>query len=175
MQCNLTDAVHQLISNHSVHAEDESTKSGLNYTVSVSEFPAVAAGSVLYLSSPGLVCAAVGKGRWGEETDHFLHEVTHGDCHDHHHHHHGKSEHCDDHGHENMDVHGLETLLHELNHHYEPSENEVAMKCLCLRNIFRCQSCTVIADSCVCLRHQCVHHSDDGHLPYLSHNMCYHV
>lgn len=48
-------------------------------SVSLSQFPALAAGSVLYLSSPGAVCDAVKEGRWLEETQHFLHKVTHGE------------------------------------------------------------------------------------------------
>ncbi|XP_071357072.1 zinc transporter ZIP4 [Trachinotus anak] len=118
-KCDLTDAVHQLISNHSMHGEDETGKGSRNVTVSVSQFTHVAAGCVLYLASPGLVCTAVSQGRWGEETEHFLHRITH---HDHHEHQHGSK--GVRHDHEYIDVHGLEVVLQELHHHYEPSHSE---------------------------------------------------
>uniref|UniRef100_A0A672IZH0 Zinc transporter ZIP4 n=1 Tax=Salarias fasciatus TaxID=181472 RepID=A0A672IZH0_SALFA len=53
-------------------------KSGEN-SVSVSQFPTFAAGSVLYLSSPSVVCAAIAEEKWGEKTEEFLHNVTHHD------------------------------------------------------------------------------------------------
>lgn len=65
-QCDLAGSVHQLIGE-------------VNVTVSLSQFPALAAGSVLYLTSPGLVCDAVNKGSWFEETQHLLHTITHGE------------------------------------------------------------------------------------------------
>ncbi|XP_067468941.1 zinc transporter ZIP4 [Thunnus thynnus] len=114
-KCNLLDAVHQLISNHSIHGEDETGTGRENFTISVAEFPAVAAGCVLYLTSPGLVCAAVRQGRWGEETEHFLHKITHGE------HHEEREPH---HDHEHIDIHGLETVLQELHNHYEPADSE---------------------------------------------------
>uniref|UniRef100_A0A672J2U7 Zinc transporter ZIP4 n=1 Tax=Salarias fasciatus TaxID=181472 RepID=A0A672J2U7_SALFA len=81
-------------------------------SVSVSQFPTFAAGSVLYLSSPSVVCAAIAEEKWGEKTEEFLHNVTH---HDH-------SGHTDraGHPHSEMDIHGLETVFEELQHHYEP-------------------------------------------------------
>lgn len=116
-QCDLAGAVHQLIGNHSIHEENEARKGRENYTISVSEFPAVAAGSVLYLASPDLVCTSVRQGTWGEETEHFLHKITHGE-----HHEHSGSHH----DHEYMDVHGTETVLQELQSHYEPVDSEVS-------------------------------------------------
>ncbi|XP_044028664.1 zinc transporter ZIP4-like [Siniperca chuatsi] len=104
-KCDLTDAVHQLISNHSIHLK--------NVTISVSQFTALAAGCVLYLSSPGLVCTATSQGRWGEEAEHFLHKITH-----------EESEQHQDHEHEHIDVHGLKVLLQELHDHYEPADSE---------------------------------------------------
>lgn len=121
-QCDLTGAVHQLISNHSDHREDESGKTGENITVSVSQFTDFAAGSVLYLVSPGLVCTAVGQGKWGEETEGFLHRIAY---HDHHEHHHEESR--AGHAHEHIDIHGLEELLYDLHDHYEPEHSEVSL------------------------------------------------
>ncbi|CAK6949363.1 zinc transporter ZIP4 [Scomber scombrus] len=118
-KCDLPDAVHQLISNHSIHGETETGKERENFTISVSEFTAVAAGYVLYLASPGLVCTAVRQGRWGEETEHFLHKITHGE-------HHEESE--SHHNHEHIDIHGIETVLQELHSHYEPADSESCVK-----------------------------------------------
>ncbi|XP_029299362.1 zinc transporter ZIP4 [Cottoperca gobio] len=112
-KCNLTDAVHQLISNHSLHGEDDTGKGRTYVTISVSQFTDLAAGCVLYLSSPDLVCTAVREGRWGQEAEHFLHELTHQDQQPHQHH-----------EHEHIDVHALKVLLQELHHHYEPSDKE---------------------------------------------------
>lgn len=132
-KCDLADAVHQLLGNHSVHREDET---GHNVTVGVSEFPAVAAGSILYLASPSRTCAAVIQGRWAEETEHFLHEITHGDHHEHEHeenetHHEEEHRHegkengtHPEHEHEHIDTHGLQLLFQELQEHYEPSDSE---------------------------------------------------
>uniref|UniRef100_UPI0037E83D9E zinc transporter ZIP4 n=1 Tax=Semicossyphus pulcher TaxID=241346 RepID=UPI0037E83D9E len=127
-KCDLADAVHQLLSNHSIHTEDETGSGGYNGTVSVSEFPAVAAGSILYLASPGPVCAAVKQGRWAEETERFLHKITHADEHEHEHeetepdHEHKDNE--THHEHEHIGIHGLQLLFEELHDHYEPSESE---------------------------------------------------
>ena len=107
VQCDLAEAVHQLISNHSTHGEDETTE-----TISVSQFTAVAAGCVLYLSSPGPVCTAVRQGSWGEEVRRFLEEITHQESHQ-------------DQDHEHIHVHGLKVLLQGLHDHYEPSDREV--------------------------------------------------
>uniref|UniRef100_A0AAX7V8C0 Zinc transporter ZIP4 n=1 Tax=Astatotilapia calliptera TaxID=8154 RepID=A0AAX7V8C0_ASTCA len=96
-KCDLADAVHQLIGNP--------------------DFTALASGSVLYLSSPGLVCTAIKTGTWGEETEKFLHKFTHNDPHEH------KSE--ANHDHEHIDVHGLEGVIQELRSHYDPTESEV--------------------------------------------------
>ncbi|XP_035536793.1 zinc transporter ZIP4 [Morone saxatilis] len=111
-KCDLTDAVHQLISNQSVHSVK-------NLTISVSQFPALAAGCVLYLLSPGLVCNATKQGRWGEEVEHFLHELTHGE---HHEHRHEESE--PHHDHDHIDIDGLKVLIQELHDHYKPSDIE---------------------------------------------------
>uniref|UniRef100_A0A8C6S5I2 Zinc transporter ZIP4 n=1 Tax=Neogobius melanostomus TaxID=47308 RepID=A0A8C6S5I2_9GOBI len=67
----------------------------LLYNISLSEFRVIVLGSVLYLSSPETACSAIKQGTWREETEHFLHEITHGEHHQH-------SEH---HDHENIDVH----------------------------------------------------------------------
>ncbi|XP_042151118.1 zinc transporter ZIP4-like isoform X2 [Oncorhynchus tshawytscha] len=67
----------------------------------------VAAGCCLYLSSPSEACSAVRAGRWGDETDNFIHEITgydHGD------------------GHGDMESSGIETLLHNLKKHYKPDQ-----------------------------------------------------
>ncbi|XP_073340039.1 zinc transporter ZIP4 [Pagrus major] len=120
-KCDLTHAVHQLFSHHSIHGEDETGRGEINVTISVSQFPALAAGSVLYLTSPELVCNASKHGRWGEETEHFLHDITHGE---HHEHRREKSEPHQDHSHEHIDVHGLKVVLQELHDHYEPLNSE---------------------------------------------------
>ncbi|XP_074468723.1 zinc transporter ZIP4 [Sebastes fasciatus] len=117
--CNLTEAVHQLIGNHSTHGENEAGKGRENVTVSVSQFTDLAAGCILYLSSPGLVCTAARQGRWGEETEHFLHKITHEDHHEHRH-----EEREPHHEHEHIDFHGLKVVLQELHDHYEPSDGE---------------------------------------------------
>ncbi|KAM9418935.1 zinc transporter ZIP4 [Salvelinus alpinus] len=67
----------------------------------------VAAGCCLYLSSPSEACSAVRAGRWGDETDNFIHEITgyeHGD------------------GHGDMESSGIKTLLHNLKKHYRPDQ-----------------------------------------------------
>ncbi|KAG7501418.1 zinc transporter ZIP4 [Solea senegalensis] len=115
-KCNLLGGVHQLITNHSGHTEDETGKGSENVTIGVSQFTHLAAGCVLYLTAPDLVCTLVRQGRWGEETEHFLHEITHEEHHEHEHEHH--------HHHEHMDVHGLETLLQKIHHDYEPLHSE---------------------------------------------------
>ncbi|XP_016896402.1 zinc transporter ZIP4 [Cynoglossus semilaevis] len=127
-KCDLTEGLHQLISNHSSHQgaeeeEDEAGRSLENVTISVSQFTQLAAGCVLHLTSPGAVCTAIRQGRWAEETEHFLHEITHGE---HHEHQHEKSR--TEHAHDHMDVHGLETVLQELQHHYEPEHSESCVR-----------------------------------------------
>ncbi|KAM3596490.1 uncharacterized protein V6R79_015500 [Siganus canaliculatus] len=110
-KCNLTDAVHQLIGNHSHEEEDAHAE---NVTVSVSDFSHFAAGCVLYLSAPELVCNATTYGGWGDETDGFLHTVTHvGHVHEE-----TKSEH--EHNHDYINVDGLKVVFDELRDHYEP-------------------------------------------------------
>ncbi len=83
----------------------------------MSQFPALAAGSVLYLSSPEQVCNATREGRWGDETDHFLHEVAHG-------HEHRLKERA--HSHDDVDAHSIEFVFHQVNHHYKPIHSEVS-------------------------------------------------
>ncbi|XP_034561168.1 zinc transporter ZIP4 isoform X2 [Notolabrus celidotus] len=124
-KCDLAAAIHQLLSNHSIHKEGAAESGGHNVTISVSEFPNVAAGSILYLSSPSQVCTAVSQGRWAEETEHFLHKITHEDHHEHEHEEnetHHKNEH--EHEHDHIDTRGLQLLFHELEEHYEPSHSE---------------------------------------------------
>ncbi|XP_008420375.1 zinc transporter ZIP4 [Poecilia reticulata] len=104
-KCDLAGSVHQLIGNHSVHGREEDGKVEDNVTVSVSQFPVLAAGSVLYLSSPDSVCTAVGQGKWAEETDRFLHKHTHSDHRSHPH----------------IGIVGLGGVIQDLQNHYEPS------------------------------------------------------
>lgn len=106
VQCDLDGAVHQLVGNSSAHTLEEGGKSGRTFTVGASQFPALAAGSVLFLSSPDLVCAAAKDGRWAEETERFLHTYTLGD-------------------HGDISIYALEDLLQELQSHYEAAENQV--------------------------------------------------
>ncbi|KAK9526754.1 hypothetical protein VZT92_015437 [Zoarces viviparus] len=120
-KCDLTDAFHQLISDHSTHEEDNTGRGRNSVTISVPQFTALAAGCVLYLSSPGLVCSAVRQGTWGQEVQHFLRKKTHED---HHEHRHEESEQHQDHEHVHIDVHELNVLLQELSDHYEPSDRE---------------------------------------------------
>uniref|UniRef100_A0A8C7Z2C5 Zinc transporter ZIP4 n=1 Tax=Oryzias sinensis TaxID=183150 RepID=A0A8C7Z2C5_9TELE len=105
LQCDLDGAVHQLVSNSSAHTLEEGGRSGRTFTVGASQFPALAAGSVLFLSSPELVCTAAKDGRWAEETERFLHAYTLGDTGD-------------------ISIHALEHLLQELQSHYEAAENQ---------------------------------------------------
>lgn len=77
----------------------------------VSQFPDFAAGCLLYLSSPNRVCAATTEGEWGDQTHGFIHKLTHTEQHG---------------GHDHMDLNGLTVLIHELHHHYQPSDMEVS-------------------------------------------------
>lgn len=94
------------------------------------EFSALAAGCVLYLTSPDMVCAAVSQGRWGQEVEHFLHGIASGHSHGHHHEEEEEEaevgEPC--HGLEYLQVGlpGLEKVLRELLKHYESSDVEVS-------------------------------------------------
>uniref|UniRef100_A0A8C7DL39 Zinc transporter ZIP4 n=1 Tax=Oncorhynchus kisutch TaxID=8019 RepID=A0A8C7DL39_ONCKI len=58
----------------------------------------VAAGCHLYLSSPTEACSAVKAGRWGDETDHLIQEIT------------------------DMESSGIETLLRNMEKHYKPDQ-----------------------------------------------------
>ncbi|XP_054462620.1 zinc transporter ZIP4 isoform X2 [Anoplopoma fimbria] len=120
-KCDLTDAFHQLISDHSTHGEDKTVKGRTSVSISVSQFTSLAAGCVLYLSSPGLVCSAVRQGTWGQEAQHFLRKITHQD---HHERRYEESEQQQDREHVHIDVHELQMLLQELHEHYEPSDRE---------------------------------------------------
>lgn len=117
-KCDLVNAVDQLIGNHSVHEEQMAGRVGENITITLSQFSPLAAGSVLYLTAPGLVCSSISQGRWGEETEHFLHQVT---VHDHEHPHQHRAE---SRGHTHMDHHGVETVFLKLRKHYEAASNE---------------------------------------------------
>lgn len=112
-KCNPTEAIHQLITNHSVQQQDDSGHSG---HITVSEFSVVVSGGILYLTSPVLVCTAIKRGTWREQTEHFLHMITHSE------------HHLDDTQHhqqnESIDIHGLELLLQSLSGHYRPLESE---------------------------------------------------
>lgn len=79
----------------------------------MSQFPVFAAGCLLYLSSPNLVCAATAEGQWGDRTNAFIHTLTHTEEHD-------------GHDHDHMDLNGLTVLIHKLHHHYQPSDTEVS-------------------------------------------------
>ncbi|KAL7382111.1 hypothetical protein ABVT39_017102 [Epinephelus coioides] len=122
-KCDLTDAVHQLVSNYSTHGQDETGKGRKNITISSSQFTALAAGCILYVSSPGLVCTSVRQGRWGQEAEQFVHKITHQGPHQDHEHDHDHN-HDHEHDHEHIDVHELKVLLQELQEHYEPSDKE---------------------------------------------------
>ncbi|XP_034017386.1 zinc transporter ZIP4 [Thalassophryne amazonica] len=115
-KCNLTEGIHQLISQPSileVHKSGTTRNGSGDVAVSVSEFSAFAAGCVLFLTSPSLVCHAVRDGKWREETEHFLHKITH---HDHHHEDHRSQQ---EHEHKHIDVHGLKIVFGDLSDHYE--------------------------------------------------------
>uniref|UniRef100_A0A4W5MZS9 Zinc transporter ZIP4 n=1 Tax=Hucho hucho TaxID=62062 RepID=A0A4W5MZS9_9TELE len=58
----------------------------------------VAAGCHLYLSSPTEACSAVRAGRWGDETDHLIQEIT------------------------DIESSGIETLLRNMEKHYKPDQ-----------------------------------------------------
>ncbi|KAK6327879.1 hypothetical protein J4Q44_G00035250 [Coregonus suidteri] len=78
----------------------------------------VAAGCCLYLSSPSEACSAVRAGRWGDETDHFIREITgYGD------------------GHRDMERSGIETLLRNLKKHYK-HDQQYDQQCLTGQDIF---------------------------------------
>ncbi|KAM8840064.1 zinc transporter ZIP4 [Spinachia spinachia] len=113
-KCDLTKALHQLTSDHSAHREDQTGSKSVN--ISVSQFTALAAGCVLYLSSPGLVCTAVRQGTWGQEVQHFLRKKAHQDQRE-------DLQH-QDHNHMHIGVYGLKVLLQELQDHYAPSHRE---------------------------------------------------
>lgn len=122
-KCDLVGGVHELIHDHAPHSEEKAGKSGENVSVSLSEFSHFAAGSVLYLKSPSMVCSAIAEGAWRARTEQFLHNITHT-----HSHHAGHSSREDNgHTHSHMDIHGLEIVFEELKHHYEPLPHEICM------------------------------------------------
>uniref|UniRef100_A0A672Z9C8 Zinc transporter ZIP4 n=1 Tax=Sphaeramia orbicularis TaxID=375764 RepID=A0A672Z9C8_9TELE len=86
-------------------------------TISASQFSVIAGGGVLFLTSPALVCSMIRQGRWGEETELFLHKLTR-------HEHQEENQQSHGHEHENIDIHGLEMLLHDLEEHYHPLDTE---------------------------------------------------
>ncbi len=86
----------------------------------MAQFPALAAGSVLYLSSPNTVCNATKYGKWGEETDNFLHDIAH--AHDHEH----RLGEERVHSHDHVDAVGIKYVVHQVNHHYEHIHSEVS-------------------------------------------------
>ncbi|KAM9824511.1 zinc transporter ZIP4 [Neosynchiropus ocellatus] len=100
VKCDLADAVQQL------------TPSIAAGSVSTSEFPALAAGSIFYLTAPGPVCAAAGQGKWAEETERFLHRTAHG------------AATAENHAEEELTIAGLERIVEELKVHYTPSSTE---------------------------------------------------
>lgn len=110
-QCDLFDAVDQLISSQLAITD---ATNATNVTVGVSQFPVFAAGCLLYLSSPNLVCAATKQGQWGDRTNAFIHKLTHTE---------------EQPGHQHMDLSGLLVLIHDLHHHYKPSNTEVRLGC----------------------------------------------
>lgn len=101
-KCSPADGIPKLIT---AHMEDN---------ISLSDFKTVVSAGVLYLSSPGPVCSAIKQGTWREETEQFLHEITHSK-------HHPNSEH---HEHESLDLHTVERLLHSISDHYKPTETQ---------------------------------------------------
>ncbi|XP_030002879.1 zinc transporter ZIP4 [Sphaeramia orbicularis] len=113
-KCDLTEAVDQLINNRSVNTGGRSQSDG---TISASQFSVIAGGGVLFLTSPALVCSMIRQGRWGEETELFLHKLTR-------HEHQEENQQSHGHEHENIDIHGLEMLLHDLEEHYHPLDTE---------------------------------------------------
>ncbi|CAG5885588.1 unnamed protein product [Menidia menidia] len=117
----------QLTHNHTIHRQEGPRNGGENATISVTQFPALAAGSLLFLAGPGRVCAAIRRGQWAQETQQFLHKFTHHD-----HAEHQREEH---HDHSHIDVHGTEALLQELHNHYEPSHTEDTHGCVTASSI----------------------------------------
>nr|XP_020453281.1 zinc transporter ZIP4-like [Monopterus albus] len=110
-KCVLIDAVDQLISNNSIHSnhgEHGSGGSRENITISESQFTDLAAGCILYLSSPDLVCTAISQGLWREETEHYLHKITQED--------------------HTMDINGIQARLQELHGHYKPAYSESCLR-----------------------------------------------
>nr|XP_057904070.1 zinc transporter ZIP4 isoform X2 [Doryrhamphus excisus] len=105
--CNLSDAVRQILPKpHEGDAVD---------AVDASQLAALAAGCVLYLSSPGSTCAAAGRGGWGQEVQRFLHQVSSQERGD------ADTENCTGpgpgHADLYMDLHGLERVLGGLLRH----------------------------------------------------------
>ncbi|XP_054620172.1 zinc transporter ZIP4 isoform X2 [Dunckerocampus dactyliophorus] len=109
-KCNLSNAVRQII-----HESQEGRK---NNTVDASQFATLAAGCVLYLSSPSSACIAARRGSWALEIERFLHEISSKE------HQNVEKELCTGPGHQHMDLHGLESVLGGFLRHYEPSDNE---------------------------------------------------
>ncbi|XP_072303979.1 zinc transporter ZIP4 [Eucyclogobius newberryi] len=104
-KCSPADAIQQLMTT------DHENSTGDSLNISVQDFSFLAAGGVLYLSSPGPVCSAIKQGTWKEETEHFLHDITH-----------SGHPHTGPHDHERVDVQAVELLLQGL--HYRPLETQ---------------------------------------------------
>ncbi|XP_061520889.1 zinc transporter ZIP4 isoform X1 [Phycodurus eques] len=123
-KCNLTDAVHQLIHNHSDHRQGGGEE---DHAFDGSGFTALAAGCILYLSSPDTVCTVAGQGRWGQEVEHFLDGIASGNSHEHHHEEDEEGEEgapCHGREYQHMGLRGLEGVLGQLLKHYESSDIE---------------------------------------------------
>ncbi|XP_062386021.1 zinc transporter ZIP4 [Sardina pilchardus] len=105
-KCLSADHVGQLVANYSTTQE-----------VHAGDFPRLAAGCCLYLIDPLRACGAASAGRWGEETEEFIHQLAHGD-------HIGHGGHEDHEGHESSAV---ERLLHGLEEHYLPESNQACV------------------------------------------------
>ncbi|XP_017276546.1 zinc transporter ZIP4 [Kryptolebias marmoratus] len=121
-KCDLAGAVPQITGRPSVYGKDADEKLRGNLTVSVSQLPALAAASLLFLSSPLLACVAIQNEMWAEESEHLLQKFTSYEHHEHHEDHEIEPHH--EHSHDYMDSHGLEGVLQELQHHYEPSDHK---------------------------------------------------
>nr|XP_061808454.1 zinc transporter ZIP4-like [Nerophis lumbriciformis] len=120
-KCNLSDAVHQLTHNHSSHQhKDVKDEHGID----ASGFSALAAGCVLYLSSPNAVCAAADQGMWGEEVEHFLDQLESGNPHEHHHQDQEEDKLCHGHEHRHVGLDRLDAVLGGILQHYESADIE---------------------------------------------------
>ncbi|XP_077446241.1 zinc transporter ZIP4 [Stigmatopora argus] len=117
-KCNLANAVHQLTHIGKTHQRQGSEdKDG----VDASAIGALAAGCVLYLTSPEAACVAAARGAWGEEAERFLDGLQSGNPH--------RRRRGDDgpcHGSErwHVDLSGLDAVLGGILQHYESADVE---------------------------------------------------